>query len=276
VTALVAALAQVSDWPVPNAAAAVISRDGVLARVGATDHLFALASLTKPLAALGALVAIEEGALNLTDPVDEQLLPGATVEHLLSHSSGLAPDTMVRSFPPAERRLYSNIGFDLLGDLVSIATTMPFVNYFHEAVTTRLGLKSTTVGELPSRDGRSSVDDLAVVVGELLAPSRLLDPSTLLDATRVHFPSLRGVLPGYGGQDPNDWGLGFEIRGHKDPHWTGRLNSPATYGHFGRAGTMFWVDPEASLGVIALADEPFGPWAAVAWPKLSDAVLAAA
>jgi CubicO group peptidase (beta-lactamase class C family) len=259
VTALVAALAQVSDWPVPNAAAAVISRDGVLARVGATDHLFALASLTKPLAALGALVAIEEGALNLTDPVDEQLLPGATVEHLLSHSSGLAPDTMVRSFPPAERRLYSNIGFDLLGDLVSIATTMPFVNYFHEAVTTRLGLKSTTVGELPSRDGRSSVDDLAVVVGELLAPSRLLDPSTLLDATRVHFPSLR-----------------FEIRGHKDPHWTGRLNSPATYGHFGRAGTMFWVDPEASLGVIALADEPFGPWAAVAWPKLSDAVLAAA
>ena len=35
------------------------------------------------------------------------------------------------------------------------------------------------------------------------------------------FPGLTGVLPGYGHQKPNDWGLGFEIRDAKSPHWTG-------------------------------------------------------
>ena len=39
---------------------------------------------------------------------------------------------------------------------------------------------------------------------------------------------------------------------------------------------MFWIDPATSLGLIALADRPFGPWAAAAWPALADAVLTAA
>ncbi len=82
------------------------------------------------------------------------------------------------------------------------------------------------------------------------------------------------MLPGYGAQDPNDWGLGFEIRGHKSPHWTGSANSPATFGHFGQSGTMLWIDPEARLGLVALADRDFGEWAAQGWPALSDAVLA--
>ena len=85
----------------------------------------------------------------------------------------------------------------------------------------------------------------------------------------------RGVLPGFGGQDPNDWGLGFEVRGAKSPHWTGTVNSPSTYGHFGQSGTMVWVDPEAGVGLVALTDRDFGDWARTAWPELADAVLAA-
>jgi CubicO group peptidase (beta-lactamase class C family) len=268
------ALAQVGEWPVRTAAAAVVAPSGVLARYGPTDHSFALASVTKPLSALAAHIAITEGALELSDPVDEGLLPGATVEHLLAHASGIAPEGRVRSFPPAVRRVYSNAGFDLLGDVVAAAVTMPFADYFNEALVTSLRLTSTSLDGSPARDGRSSVDDLAIVVGELLVPGRLLDASTVADLSRVHFAGLRGVLPGFGGQDPNDWGLGFEIRGHKEPHWTGGSNSPATYGHFGQSGTMFWIDPAAGIALIALADEPFGPWAAAAWPALSDAVLA--
>jgi hypothetical protein len=37
---------------------------------------------------------------------------------------------------------------------------------------------------------------------------------------------------------------------------------------------MFWVDPAAGLGLVALTDRDFGPWAAEAWPRLSDAILA--
>jgi hypothetical protein len=38
---------------------------------------------------------------------------------------------------------------------------------------------------------------------------------------------------------------------------------------------MFWIDPQVRLGLVALTDTAFGPWAAEAWPALSDAVLAA-
>ena len=108
----------------------------------------------------------------------------------------------------------------------------------------------------------------------MLAPQGLLHPSTLADATSVQYPGLRGVLPGFGSQDPNDWGLGFEIRGAKHPHWTGAANSPATFGHFGQSGTMLWVDPVAGVGLVALADRDFGPWAR-SLAALADAVLAA-
>ena len=100
-------------------------------------------------------------------------------------------------------------------------------------------------------------------------------PSTLTAATSPQFGDLAGLLPGFGRQTPNPWGLGFELRDHKSPHWTGAANSPATFGHFGQAGTMLWVDPAASLGVVALTDRPFGAWAAEAWPAFSDAVLSA-
>jgi CubicO group peptidase (beta-lactamase class C family) len=90
----------------------------------------------------------------------------------------------------------------------------------------------------------------------------------------VAYPGLAGVLPGYGRQQPNDWGLGWEIRGSKDPHWTGATSSPETFGHFGRSGTFLWVDPEAGLACLALTDRDFGDWAIQAWPAFIDQVLA--
>ena len=267
------ALAQLDEWPVHAAAAAVISPAGVIATRGPVDQGFPLASVTKPLAALAILVAVEEGAVELGDAADPELLPGATLEHLLAHASGIAPEGRMRSFPPGVRRVYSNVGIELAASLVERGTEMPFADYARQALIEPLGLTATKLDGSPARDGVSSVTDLAVVATELLTPGRLLHPDTMRDATRVHFPGLRGVLPGFGSQDPNDWGLGFEVRGHKSPHWTGTRNSPETFGHFGQSGTMLWVDPVAQLAVVALADEPFGPWAAAAWPALSDAVL---
>ncbi len=275
--ALAKALSTVDSWPVPNAAAAVLSPDGVLARTGPTSRPFPLASVTKPLAALATLVAVEEGALELDDPADEQLVPGATLAHLLAHASGLAPEGMLRSFAPATRRVYSNVGIELAATLVEKAVGMPFASYLDEALVTPLGLTNTFLPGSPARDGVSTVDDLARVVLELLTSSvGLLHPSTVAAATTIQYPGLRGVLPGFGGQDPNDWGLGFEIRSAKSPHWTGSANSPRTFGHFGQSGTFFWIDPEARLALVGLTDRNFGDWARTAWPALADAVLAAA
>jgi CubicO group peptidase (beta-lactamase class C family) len=55
----------------------------------------------------------------------------------------------------------------------------------------------------------------------------------------------------------------------------GPHNSPATFGHFGGAGTFLWVDPVAELALVALTDREFGPWTLQAWPRLSDELLAA-
>jgi CubicO group peptidase (beta-lactamase class C family) len=101
----------------------------------------------------------------------------------------------------------------------------------------------------------------------------LLAPETVRRATTVAFPGLAGVLPGVGRFDPLDWGLGFELRDAKDPHWTGRANSPGTAGHFGGKGTFAWADPEADVSLVALADRDFDDWSLQAWPKLADLVL---
>lgn len=267
------ALSAIDGWPVGSAAAAVVGRNGIIAAHGPVDDTFHLASVTKPLAALGILIAVEEEAVRLDDPADEAVVPGATLRHLLAHASGYAPERPMRAAAPGTRRIYSNVGIERAGALVEAATDMPFASYLHEAVFAPLRLGATSLPGSPARDGVSSVADIARVLHELLAPTGLLAAPTLADATSVQFPGLRGVLPGFGPQDPNDWGLGFEIRGNKAPHWTGTANSPQTYGHFGQRGTMFWIDPHVRLGLVALTDTAFGPWAAEAWPALSDAVL---
>jgi CubicO group peptidase (beta-lactamase class C family) len=268
-------LAAIEEWPVGAAAAAVIGPSGLLASRGPVDNPFPLASVTKPLAALAILVAVEEEAVSLADPVAEALLPGATLRHLLAHASGVAPERPLRSFAPAYRRVYSNVGIELAAEHVARACDIAFERYFAEALVGPLRLTGTTLAGSPARDGVSTVNDLARVAHELLSPTGLLSAATLTELATVQYPGLRGVLPGWGMRDPNDWGLGFEIRSEKTPHWTGTTNSPATYGHFGQSGTFLWIDPMARLGLVALTDRDFDEWARAAWPSLSDAVLAA-
>lgn len=275
-------LRMIDNWAVTNAAAVVVSRtDGaadapgtgapsVVAAHGSTDRRFPLASVTKPLAAYAALIAVEEGAVELDEPAGPE---GSTVRHLLAHTSGLAFDEDRPMAEPGTRRLYSNAGFEALGDHIAKVTEIPFPEYLDEAVLQPLAMASTGLPGSPAKDGVSTADDLARFAAELLAP-RLLSAATLDEATSVAFPGLKGVLPGYGSQSPNDWGLGFEIRDGKSPHWTGGSSSPRTFGHFGQSGTFLWVDPEAGAGCVALTDRDFGQWAIDAWPPFTDAVLA--
>lgn len=270
-----APLTALDEWPVGTAAAAVVGPSGVIATHGPVEHAFPLASVTKPLAALAILVAVEEEAVSLDDAADESLLPGATLRHLLAHASGVAPERLLRSFAPAQRRVYSNVGIELAARLVERASGMPFSRYLDEALVRPLHLDATVLDGSPARDGVSSVADLARVAHELLSSTGLLGAEMRADLAGVQYPGLRGVLPGFGSQDPNDWGLGFEIRSAKSPHWTGATNSPATFGHFGQSGAFLWLDPRARLALVALTDRDFDDWARTAWPELSDAVLAA-
>jgi CubicO group peptidase (beta-lactamase class C family) len=264
------ALNQIEDWPVTLAAAGVADATGRLAAEGPSKHRFHWASVTKLLTTLAALIAVEEGIVALDTAAGP---PGSTLRHLLAHASGLAMRDDKVLAPPGKRRIYSNTGIELAARLVSDRAGMPFREYLRTGVVEPLGLSNTTLEGSPAWGAVGSLDDLLRLGQELLSPT-LLSPETLGEATTVQFPGLSGVLPGLGRQDPNDWGLGFELRDHKSPHWTGATNSAATFGHFGQSGSMLWVDPSAGLACAALADRDFGPWAAEAWPRLSDAVLA--
>ncbi|MET8975919.1 serine hydrolase domain-containing protein [Streptomyces sp. NPDC004539] len=264
-------LHQIENWPVPTAAAGVVRADGVvLGTHGPAGHRFPLASVTKPLAAYAALVAYEEGAIDLDEPAGP---PGATVRQLLAHTSGLAFDEHRVMAPPGDRRLYSNAGFEQLGDHIAKATDIPFPEYLRQAVLEPLGMTDTTLDGSPAKDATSTVADLLRFAAEVQIP-RLLDPRTVLEAMTVQFPGTKGVLRGYGHQNPNDWGLGFEIRDAKSPHWTGSSSSPRTFGHFGQSGTFLWIDPDAGAACVALTDRDFGPWAVEVWPAFTDGVLA--
>jgi CubicO group peptidase (beta-lactamase class C family) len=265
-----AAVRTVLDWPVPHAAAAVVSADGVVrASAGEQDRVFRLASVTKPLVAYALLIAVEEGAVGWDTRAGPE---GSTVRHLAAHASGLAVDKPVVHAKPGARRIYSNAGFDVLGATVAAAARMPFADYLQKAVCKPLSLTTTRLVGSPGAGAVSSCADLARFAAELQSPT-LVTASTLEEATTVAFPGLAGVLPGYGRQAPNDWGLGFELRDGKAPHWTGAGSSPRTFGHFGQSGTFLWVDPDAGAACIALTDRDFGPWAIEAWPPFTDRVL---
>jgi CubicO group peptidase (beta-lactamase class C family) len=291
---LMGALDLVGSWAVDAASVGVVhfgrGRDHgslpiaeTVEVVGSQTRSFPWASVTKPVTALAVLVAVEEGTLSLDLPMGP---PGSTIRHLLAHASGLTPDPAPGLEPrlaePGTRRIYSNLGYEVLAEAIAEHSGMSFQQYASGAVLDPLGMSETVFDPERSDSGPASsgaasglwgpLTDLLAVVAEWSVPT-VISPETHTLATSVAFPGLSGVLPGFGRFDPCEWGLGVEIRGHKWPHWTGATNSPATFGHFGRSGSFFWIDPEAGAGCAGLADRSFGPWAAAAWPALSDAVL---
>ena len=247
---------------------AVLGPEGELGAAGERPRVFRWASVTKLVTAYTCLIAAEEGVLDLDEPAGP---PGSTVRHLLAHASGLPFDGAKPIAPPGRRRIYSNTGFERLAEHLAERAEMPVAEYLQAAVLEPLGM-SAELRETAAAGLWGSLDDVVAFAGELLDP-QLLAPETLAEATEVQFPGLNGVLPDFGRMDPNDWGLGFELKEAKEPHWTGRRNSPRTFGHFGGSGTFLWVDPEAQLACACLTDLEFGTWSKAAWPRLSDAVL---
>ena len=267
------ALSLIDSWPVNNVAAAITRPNGTTTTRGDASRLFRLASISKIITTWATLVAVEEGSIGLDSPVGQ---PGCTLRHLLSHAGGYAFDGVEPISTPGKRRIYSNTGIELAADAVAQATDMPFARYLSEAVLEPLQLTHTELQGSPAHGIWSTVADMTLLLAEL-ASATILAPSTVADATTTQFPNLNGVVPGVGTCRPCPWGLGAELHGLKSPHWMGTNNSPETFGHFGGAGTMMWIDPVAGVSVIALTDRLFDEWATDAlrlWPEFSDAALA--
>jgi CubicO group peptidase (beta-lactamase class C family) len=270
------ALHLVTSWPVEHVTAAVVT-PGHVATVGDTERRYRLASLTKPMVAWAVAIAVEEGVLELDAPLRfARAAHGTTMRHLLAHAAGFGFDGEAQIAPVARRRIYSNTGIERAAEELAGAAQMRFEQYVREAVWDPLGMSSTALRGSPAHGAESTSHDTALFVSEMLRP-RLIDARTYHDVISPQFPDLAGIVPDVGRFDPCPWGLGVEIRGAKAPHWTGRANSPATFGHFGGSGSMMWVDPSIDTGLLALTNRPFPEWrdeALELWPRFSDAVVA--
>jgi CubicO group peptidase (beta-lactamase class C family) len=317
----------VGDGDVPAVAAAVVDRDGIreLRVAGAADErsLFALASLTKPLVALAVLVAAEEGAIELDAPVAEHLAAyrrpateAITARHLLAHASGLPESAkgvdalqVEPSWPPGERRVYSNEGFHVLGALIAAATGIDHRTYVTEAVfdagrldaqlplsdadaeralsvrepgLSRPGVELFNAPEWRRRGNAAggafaTVGAYAEVVRWLLAASGPISAESHAELRSVQWPGLEGGLESFPKLHCPDWGLGVNIRGQGSPHWCGDAVSPATLSHFGASGTLMWADVEAGRGLVCLASRgTYSGWMMRPgrWADLTRAVLA--
>lgn len=317
----------VAESTVPGAAAAAIGPGGVLesrfAGVAQSDSLFALASLTKPLLAAACMVAMEEGAIELDAPVAAHLdayrqpgRTGITARHLLSHASGLPesgpPGVAALDVEPValpgSRRIYSNEGYAVLGELLAVATGVAYGRYVHEAVFLPLGmdahlglpeseyeralevrepgLSRPGVALFNSRQWRqrgtaaggafATLDAYARFATMLLHRGRpLLAPETFEEMAAVQFPGIGGGIESFQTWRVADWSLGCDVRDHKRPHWTGSQASPTTLSHFGASGTLFMADYEAGVGLVALANRgTYSGWPMRPghWQDLCDAL----
>jgi CubicO group peptidase (beta-lactamase class C family) len=268
------------DWPVRRGGAAVVTPTEVREQwVEGTDPAVELpiASVTKLLTTVAALAAVQAGHVDLDERVDQE---GATVRHLLAHASGLPMDEGRRR-PVGTRRVYSNRGFRVLGEVVADAVGTSFEWWLTSSVLEPLGLGATRLAERggieadPAAGAVSTLGDLARLARCLLdrgAPA--IGPELFAEATSVQFPGLAGLVPGVGRFDPCDWGLGFELRDGKRPHWMGERRSAAAFGHFGVTGCFLWVDPDATVAAAAVTDRSFDDqrWAMATWPAWSDSL----
>lgn len=246
----------------------VTGPEQTLAVQGDPHAVMPLASVSKPITAWGALIAVERGLVDL----DEDAGPaGSTLLNLLDHTSGLPFEGEQTQAAPGTRRIYSNVGFDALAAHVAEAAGMPFAEWLAREVTIPLGMHDADVSGRPSAGYRASIDDLLIFGREVLRPT--LIPTALRDlALMVSRPGLKGVVPGYGSFDDNQWGLGFELKGAKSPHWLADSFPPATAGHFGGQGSFLFIDRSRDIAAAFLSGVPFGDEHKRIWPPLTDEI----
>jgi CubicO group peptidase (beta-lactamase class C family) len=167
---------------VPGMSVAVLRGDSVLLARGygyanvehhvpATDStVYPVGSVSKQFTAAGIVMLAEQGRLRLDDPITRYLpegsavWPSVTIRHLLTHTSGVAQDTMpdwrrdyteaelVRSaaaqpleFTPGDRQSYSSTGYALLGIIIHRVTGVFYGDFLRDHLFRPLGMRTARV-----------------------------------------------------------------------------------------------------------------------------------
>jgi CubicO group peptidase (beta-lactamase class C family) len=183
--AIDAAMRQFVDAGEISGAVTLVAHDGEIVHLGAVGlanveaekamkpgTLFAIASMTKPIAASAIMILQDEGKLSVDDKVSKYLPAFAavklqtgeaaareiTIRDLLTHTSGLAGnqvfsgslaavvDELARrplAFQPGTRWQYSP-GLNVAGRIVEVVSRQPLEEFLQQRIFEPLGMRSTT------------------------------------------------------------------------------------------------------------------------------------
>jgi uncharacterized protein YbbC (DUF1343 family)/CubicO group peptidase (beta-lactamase class C family) len=273
------------------------------------DTIFDLASLTKVVGTTPAIMKlVEQGKLRINDPVTVYLpefqggKSDITIRNLLTHFSGLRPDlaltpawsgyeTGIRmaladkpTYPPGQRFVYSDINFELLGEIVRRLSGETLDKFVREQIYQPLGMRET--GYLPAaslipRIAPTEVDDvtgkpwrgivhdptarnMGGVAGHAGVFSTAADLALYCEmflglgqraGNRVLSAAVvqKFTEPGSPPDQPAMRGLGWDIdSSYSSPR--GELFPIGSYGHTGFTGTSLWLDPASQTYVILLTN----------------------
>lgn len=273
--------------------------------------IFDLASLTKPVATSIAIMQLyEQGKISLDAPAAKYWPRFArngkasiTVRELMTHYSGLRADLDLRRrwsgygtalqliegqtpvYPPGARYVYSDINFEVLGELVRRVSGLPLDVYCRRQIFGPLGMRDTGFAPRTSARGAiapteyldgavrigqvndptaarmggvaghaglfSTADDLAIFARMLLnggrsSDVRILTSRSVDEMSMPESPQPEGHFRGLG------WDLAAPLASNRS-----ELPAIGSYGHTGFTGTMLWIDPISGVYVIVLTNRTY-------------------
>jgi uncharacterized protein YbbC (DUF1343 family)/CubicO group peptidase (beta-lactamase class C family) len=273
------------------------------------DTIFDAASLTKVIATTSAVMKLfEQGKLRISDPVTNYLpdFQGGkseiTIRDLMTHFSGLRPDLDLEppwsgydigigkalaeksTAPPGARFVYSDINFELMGEIVHRLSGKTLDQYTHDVIFAPLGMTETMFKPPASLRGRIAPTEIDPATG---APFRgvVHDPTARymggvaghagLFTTADDLAKFAEMMLGMGERNgvrifspltvrkftspatPPDQpilrGLGWDIDSPFSAN-RGELYPIGSYGHTGFTGTSIWMDPSTNSYVILLTN----------------------
>ena len=269
------------------------------------DTIFDAASLTKVIATTSAVMKLfEEGKIRIADPVTNYLpdfqggRSDITIRDLMTHFSGLRPDLDLEpvwsgydigigralaeksTAPPGTRFVYSDINFELLGEIVHRLSGKTLDVYTREGIFEPLGMHETMfkppaslrsriapteidtatgaplrgvvhdptaryMGGVAGHAGMfTTADDLAKFAAMMLAGGKpIFSPLTIRKFTSPNSPPDQPILRGLG------WDIDSSYSSNR-----GELFPIGSFGHTGFTGTSVWIDPATKSYVILLTN----------------------
>jgi uncharacterized protein YbbC (DUF1343 family)/CubicO group peptidase (beta-lactamase class C family) len=298
------------------------------------NTVFDLASLTKPIATATSIMHLAgAGKISIDDRVAEHLPEFAkegkqdvTIKQLLLHTGGMIPDNAMAdytggpevirekflslkfNYDPGTKFRYSDVGFQVLGELIYSKTGKTVAEYSSENIFQPL--KMTETGYLPDeslrkraaptqqRDGQWMVGDVhdprAYAMGGIAGHAGLFSTSEDLaiyaqmmlqggsyNGTQILTQESFKVMTTAYEVPGAKRGLGWDKQSGYSSN-RGESMTPSAFGHGGFTGTAIWIDPELELFVIFLSNRvhPDGkgsvnPLAGAIGKVAADAAIAA-